>query len=30
MKDCSNLEELRAEIDKVDDKIVDLIAERNR
>lgn len=30
MKDCSNLEELRAEIDKVDDRIVDLIAERNR
>lgn len=30
MKECSSLEELRAEVDKVDDQIVDLIAERNR
>ena len=30
MKECSSLEELRTEIDKVDDQIVDLIAERNR
>jgi isochorismate pyruvate lyase len=30
MKDCNSLEELRTEVDKVDDQIVDLIAERNR
>ena len=30
MKKCDTLEELRAEIDKVDDKIVELIALRNR
>ncbi len=30
MKECATLEELRTEVDKVDDQIVDLIAERNR
>ena len=30
MKECSSLEELRNEVDNVDDQIVDLIAERNR
>ncbi len=29
MKTCNTLEELRVEIDKLDDKIVELIAERN-
>ena len=30
MKECHSLEELRTEVDKLDDQIVDLIAERNR
>ena len=30
MKECNSLKEVRAEIDQVDDKIVELIAERNR
>ena len=30
MKECNTLEELRTEVDKLDDQIVDLIAERNR
>ncbi len=29
LKECKTLEEVRAEIDKVDDKIVELIGERN-
>ncbi|HIP61813.1 MAG TPA: chorismate mutase [Sulfurovum sp.] len=29
MKKCSSLEETRSQIDKVDDRIVELIAERN-
>ncbi len=29
MKECSSLEEVRAEIDKLDDQIVELLAERN-
>jgi isochorismate pyruvate lyase len=29
MKDCNTLEEVREEIDKIDDQIVELIAERN-
>ena len=30
MKECSSLEELRTQIDALDDQIVDMIAERNR
>lgn len=30
MEECNSLEELRTAIDKLDDQIVDLIAERNR
>lgn len=30
MKECKTLEEVREEIDKIDDKIVELIAKRNR
>lgn len=29
MKSCNTLEELRSEVDKIDDKIVELIGERN-
>ena len=29
MKSCNTLEELRSEVDLIDDKIVELIAERN-
>ena len=29
IKKCSSLEEIRSQIDKVDDRIVELIAERN-
>lgn len=29
MKSCNTLEELRSEIDQIDDKIVELIGERN-
>ena len=30
MKQCKTLEEVRAEIDKIDDELVELIAKRNR
>jgi len=30
MKECSSLEELRTQIDALDDQIVDMIAQRNR
>ena len=29
MKECNTLEELRSEVDKLDDEIVNLVAERN-
>lgn len=29
MKECNSLEELRSEVDKLDDEIVKLVAERN-
>jgi isochorismate pyruvate lyase len=30
MRECNSLEEVREEIDKIDDQIVELIAKRNR